>query len=593
MKTKVDALLQQMLEFVDTEQQLEEGRLENQWRLPLKRRLEQGNAIDEVWINSVLPKGNLKLEFKNNFSKFREGDNIVLHKKHPKLDPSFITVILDEQNTSMIVKPIFNFENNIISNHAKSTWIIDEAIADLTPYYRYALERKLPGTKVGREIILPLLAEELGSKDNFSRWDHADQEMRNYQINTSQLEAITKAYASEPFYLVQGPPGTGKTYVLAHIARLCVRNGLSVMVTGLSHRGINNALNKIHDLDPNLPIAKIGEKYHSSDLAARNFESYGNLPRLLGDGIVGCTPFEALSTEMDKVVFDIVLVDEASQVTLPLAVMAMLSGKRYVFIGDENQLPPVTLSELKIGKISIFEYLKEREHNTVLTTTYRMNRDLCNWPSKTFYDGDLKPDNTIAQKKLDIDVSSLHGPLKYVLDPENPLIFIDMDDEEARNKNPLETSLLSYLVKALYELGIPFTSMGVVTPFRAQARAIKKRLREMFPKVSPYILSQLAVDTVERMQGQERDVIFVSLVTTDLTYAEKLAEFYFEPRRLNVTVTRAKFKLIVLGYSGITRARPEQVIHQLWVDILDDFISQTKKINYSDFSSEVYVDNIS
>lgn len=578
-------LVSQMIEFVENEYQLQTERLHAQWKLPLRIRIEQGKAIDRVWVKERLPKGNLKLECSHNLSKFREGDNLIIHKGHPGANPSFEAVLLDDQNTSLIVKPFLFEETPGRSIDNRSPWIVDEALIDMTSFYRSALEEKLPRSQIGRQVILPLLTGQLGSKDNLSRWNYADHELKNFGLNPSQFEAVTNAYASELFYLIQGPPGTGKTLVLAHIARLFAMKGLSVLVSGLSHRAINNALNKIHVLDPNLPIAKIGEKYQTSDLLVKNYEDYYEVPRLFG-GIIGCTPFATLTPSMESVWFDVVLVDEASQVTLPLAIIAMLAGKRYVFLGDDRQLGPVTIGESEIGKLSIFEYLKDRGRETFLTTTYRMNRDLCSWPSKTFYNDDLKPDESVSEMRLNVSSSEFEYPYDCIFDPKNSIIFIDTDEVDSKNQSLIEAALICQLIRKLHDIGIEFSDLCVVTPFRAQAKAIKKLLRETFPELSLYNLRKLVVDTVERMQGQEREVVLVSLVTSDIAYAEKLAEFYYDPRRLNVTVTRARMKLIVVGCSLITHAHPENDTHREWVNILDDFISHANRFSASDFYGE-------
>jgi len=155
---------------------------------------------------------------------------------------------------------------------------------------------------------------------------------------------VAQSYATDLLHLIQGPPGTGKTLMLAHLAQLLAQDGLRVFVTALTHRAIHNALNKIPQVDANLPVCKIGEERLTGDLNVPNFETFdqSHFAEKSGGDVVGATPFALQSQRLANVEFDVVLFDEVSQITLPLAIMGMLAGSKYIFIGDENQLPPVT-----------------------------------------------------------------------------------------------------------------------------------------------------------------------------------------------------------------------------------------------------------
>jgi DNA replication ATP-dependent helicase Dna2 len=145
--------------------------------------------------------------------------------------------------------------------------------------------------------------------------------------------------------LIKGPPGTGKTLVLAHLARLLAEDGRRVLVTGLTHRAIQNALNKVCVVDNQVPVCKIGNYQHAGDLNVPNFDYFGqsSFGDLDGGYIIGATPFACRSNRLANVEFDVVIFDEASQVTFPLAIMGMLAADKYIFIGDDNQLPPVII----------------------------------------------------------------------------------------------------------------------------------------------------------------------------------------------------------------------------------------------------------
>ena len=213
-------------------------------------------------------------------------------------------------------------------------------------------------------------------------------------LNDSQVEAVALAYATDLLHLIQGPPGTGKTLMLAFLAKLLVDDGQRVLVTALTHRAIHNALNKVPEVDVNIPVCKIGEGRHAGDLNVLNFDNFdqSHFGDLKGGYVVGATPFALQSKRLANVEFDVVLFDEASQITLPLAIMGMLAGNKYIFIGDENQLPPVTVSsKQQIDQTSIFDFLAGRGNETMLNVTYRLNDVLVAWPSQTFYKKELIP----------------------------------------------------------------------------------------------------------------------------------------------------------------------------------------------------------
>jgi DNA replication ATP-dependent helicase Dna2 len=105
--------------------------------------------------------------------------------------------------------------------------------------------------------------------------------------------------------------------------------------------------------------------------------------------------------------------------------MGMLSGQKYVFIGDEHQLPPVTsIKGAGLGNTSIFGYLCDRGAETMLNTTYRMNDVLARWPSQQFYENLLLPDQRTASRRLDL--KQTNGIWDHALDPDAPAVFLDV-----------------------------------------------------------------------------------------------------------------------------------------------------------------------
>jgi DNA replication ATP-dependent helicase Dna2 len=135
-----------------------------------------------------------------------------------------------------------------------------------------------------------------------------------------------------------------------------------------------------------------------------------------------------------------------------------------------------------------------------------------------------------------------------------------------------EAETVAELVQALIRARIPPREIGVVVPYRAQGRLIRNLLRDVLP--TREMLHDLVVDTVERMQGQEREVVLVSLATSSPGFAEQLAEFFFQPERLNVAITRPRTKLILIGSRRVLEAEPDLLETKAWVDLFRDLVAQ-------------------
>ncbi len=568
MPTDYLTLLQRLKTFIRREYEIQRYELEKQWALPLAQRVRQGYAIEALSLRSI--KGNaLKLDSQTNDSRFRDGDLLVLHRGNPR-GPEAIQCILDYDDETSLDLLITDGKPFLLMEHPRG-WIADESMLDLSSMFLDALDQ-VSDTLRGREFILPLISGERAPQIDYARYERAWEATQTEGLNETQCEALANAYASDLAYLIQGPPGTGKTFVLAHLARLLVADGFRVLVTALTHRAINNALNKIHELDPALPLCKVGQEGAARDLLPPNFRNFAEADFAYSESgyIVGATPFATRSQRLANVEFDVVIFDEASQITLPLAIMGMLAGERYVFIGDDRQLPPVVSSgATEIGRTSIFGYLNGRGYETMLEITYRLNDQLNAWPSKTFYENRLRPAPEAATRKLEF--AAVPDPWSFALAPEHPAVYLDLGHRNATVRSRQEAEVVVELIQSLMHVAIHPRHIGVIAPFRAQGRTIRKLLRQVMP--SEYALKELVVDTVERMQGQEREVVIVSMTTSNPAFASRLAKFYFQPERLNVSITRPRTKLILVGSRHVLQSQPEDPDGQEWVDLLKDLLT--------------------
>jgi DNA replication ATP-dependent helicase Dna2 len=331
------------------------------------------------------------------------------------------------------------------------------------------------------------------------------------------------------------------------IAQLAVQRGERILVTSHTHMAINNALNKIHE--QRVPVVKVGHATQRKGLDDA-IPNYGGLDdwenRPTNGYVVGATPFATCNTRLENYLFDTIIFDEASQITTILALMAMRKGKRFIFIGDQKQLPPVLLSRSVLGKesYSVFSRLtgQKANHLVMLDETYRMNQWLTDWPSRTFYEGHLCAAG--ANRERCLKLTRIEDRFATVLNGDHPAIFIPTPDGSAQTKSWQEARLVVDLCAAIGAGGLPLSEIGIVSPYRAQGRIVRNLLVKRFGRQAA---REVVADTVERMQGQERELIILSLCTGDPAFLGTVAEFFFQPERLNVSVTRAKTKLIIIG----------------------------------------------
>ena len=534
--------LVRLRQYIQEEASAQYRALEHQWSYPLSDRVAKGWAIEGVKIEDF-QKGIIRLSCQTNESRFREGDLIVLHRGNPRDENSLHCDLQYDGETELEIS--LNDGNEYLLSLYPEGWIIDQDWFDSSPSYIAALNQAAD-SQLGRTIVLPLLLGSLIPQIDYAKYERAKSELQNSGLNESQIESVAMSYGTDLLHLIQGPPGTGKTLMLAHLARLLVQDGRRVFVTAFTHRAIHNALNKIFKVDEDIPVCKVGDGRQAGDLEVDNYETFAksHFAEINGGYVVGATPFALQSRRLENVEFDVVLFDEASQITLPLAIMGMLAGSKYIFIGDENQLPPVTIhSGEDAAKTSIFAYLAGRGNETMLNITYRLNDTLTKWPSHTFYQDELKSSTEASTRRLNL--SPEITPWDFVLDPKSPSVFLDLCHQNTTVRSRIEAEVVFELVLSLLTREVSPEEIGVVVPYRAQGRLIRSLMRRNL--MDDDLLKKLVVDTVERMQGQEREVVLVSFATASPKFAAQVADFLFQPQRLNVAVTRPRTKLILVG----------------------------------------------
>ncbi len=562
--------LNDLRDLVLTETAAQRRQVHAQWEKPLATRVADGFAIENVSLVRVHPNDQVELACTRNQSRFRPGDVLCLSRNDPFNPQNVMVSLVEDEETRLLISSddIVPWQVHFTPNEG---WTLDVGLIDLSSYILDALA-EAGDSLVGRERIMPLLMGNRSPQIDPGLYDRGLEMGEAVGLNWNQSEALAHAYATNLAYLVQGPPGTGKTRVLATLAHALAADGERVLVCSFTHRAINNALNALVKQSPDLPVIKVGQPTRVDDLHAPNYERFHDSPLAEEkDGyVVGATPFATRTKRLSGVEFDTVIFDEASQITLPLAIMGMLAGHKYIFFGDQKQLPPVLTTRLTGGALrdSVFGYLAGSNFDTMLTESYRLNEALTAWPSQHFYDGLLTAVPANAQRQIDYPTPPAR--LCQILDADEPKVFWDMAHHNNTVYSYREAYAVVDLITTLLACGIPAAEIGVVAPYRAQGRLIRNLLRQFVAE--PAVRQQLITDTVERMQGQERDVIILSLTTSNAGFAANIADFFFQPERLNVAITRPRKKLIVIGSRYVLNAQPLDPDLQASVQLLDSLL---------------------
>ncbi len=417
------------------------------------------------------------------------------------------------------------------------------------------------------------------------------------------LKAILNLKDGE-ILLVVGPPGTGKTTLIAKAAEMLAKKGEKVLIACHTNLAIDNAISLLkRDLDFTLRIGvpekiskdvdpftlmykikhKVGEELKKID------EEISNLKKELNDSlkfikefenekinfnrllffkdkineikkvlikhikkrsniikeeskkliyeakIIGSTIIKASLQPLNEVFFDIVIIDEASQISLTLAMLGIIKAKKWILIGDHKQLLPIFKIVKKYEanvKLGIFSRLFEKYSNRTmwLTEHYRSNPKIISLANRLFYENKL-----IARTNDDL-VINLKKFTHNFLDPKIPFVFINVDSRQEKIKksvkNENEIKLIESIIRDIIDANYN-ESVGIITPYRAQRNEIKSRIN----------YENVEIETIDSFQGKEKDLIVFSITATE----PKQLNFVSNPNRLNVALTRARKKLIIIG----------------------------------------------
>lgn len=366
-------------------------------------------------------------------------------------------------------------------------------------------------------------------------------------------EAIAGAIARlEGSYLfIQGPPGAGKTYTGSHAIVELMRRGFRVGVTSNSHKAINNLLRAVEEVAEEHSFRFVGAKKYTKEEDRLNgimiSDERSNEAMELGNCQLLAGTVWLFSRESHDRELDFLFIDEAGQVSLANVIAMGTSARNIVLLGDQMQLgqPIQGVHPGESGKSSLEYLLQDQatvapDRGIFLGTTWRMHPDVCAFISDAVYDSRLQPEAHNKNRVLVLDRNA-HPALK-----SSGIQFIEARHDACSQSSPEEAEIIRGLVTSLLaqryrdkegiEHPIGLENILVVAPYNAQVNL----LRRVLPAGS-------RVGTVDKFQGQEAEVVIVSMTTSSGDYLPRFMDFLYSKNRLNVAISRARSLAIVVA----------------------------------------------
>ncbi len=431
------------------------------------------------------------------------------------------------------------------------------------------------------------------SHDKSERFSFAD--LRFPWLNATQEKAVNDVLRAKDVMVVHGPPGTGKTTTLVEAIHETLQRESQVLVCAQSNMAVDWISERL--VDRGINVLRIGNPTRVNDKMLsftyeRRFEAHPDYPQLwsirkalreiranrkrrddsihqkierlksrateleirinqelFGEArVIASTLTGSAHRLLQGMKFTTLFVDEAAQALEAACWIPMRKVSRVVLAGDHCQLPPTVKNHAALraglGK-TLMERIVENLPDDVclLKIQYRMNEKIMQFSSKWFYDGKVESDPSVK--------------FRGILDYDEPMLWIDTNGDDCREEfigesfgriNKTEADLtLRHMEDYFKKIGKARVldeniDVGIISPYRAQVKYLRQRIKKS--QVFKPFRHLISVNTVDGFQGQERDIIFISLVRAN---EEGQIGFLADLRRMNVAITRARMKLIILG----------------------------------------------
>ncbi len=597
--------------FLEKEYHLAKASFASAWNLSMEEKVDEGmaycglslleaNVSEGTGAGVDVVKLGIDENGQNNVPNFRKGDVVVFYSYHKNQTPNMchdivyratITELHKESVTLKLRSPqrnkhIFKVQKNV-------RWAMEHDFLDssFSSNFKDLFSFLSMQNSARKELILN------------QRQPEVDPTLQLTGEYGPFNELVLRAKQAKDYYIVIGPPGTGKTsFALVNILKETLTDeNTSVLLVSYTNRAVEEICSKL--IKEKIDFIRIGhehsctEHFDTSYLLKNRIKSLSkadevrNYLQSVRVYVGTTTSISSTSSLFSLKQFDLAIVDEASQILEPhlIGLFSANNGyaiRKFVFIGDHKQLPAVVqqseqeseVTEERLRAIglencrySFFErilkgHFNQPEYVYMLKRQGRMHPEISQFINENFYHSMLESVPLEHQIKENI-YPKIEG--KYFIDKTDERLYsrrmiyylsrakVDNSPDTINEEEARLTAYIASRIKRFYELsGKPFDanqSIGVIVPYRNQIAMVKKELE----KLGDEILAGISIDTVERYQGSERDVIIYSTTIKKEYQVGFLTNNVFEEdgmmidRKLNVAITRAREQLILIGDIGV------------------------------------------
>ena len=476
---------------------------------------------NEEGVNNIL-----EFNFPNQITKMKPGDYVL--DQNGENSSSIISI--DYTNFKVTLKQNKKKEipNSLTPSQPMNITTIDNSVADFIKDFNY-------------QNSYPAIKDFLFRKD--SKYINKIDLSKNSSIEniTERIKNLNSSYL-----VMQGPPGTGKSYTSSRVILKLIELNYRVAIVCHSHKAIINLLETIDSYSVeqsykfkgiyNSGNRKINQEFKNIEIGNTNKLDLKKFQLVAGTAWALSNMNHRENSKKDKI-FDFIFFDEAGQLSISKVIASSLSSKNIVMIGDHMQLPQPSLGIIEgESSLSPIEYLI-KEKNTIsdqkgifLEKTYRMHPTICEFISDSFYEKRLITDKDNSNQKI---IKNNNNSVK------NGIYLVDLNHSGSSVQNINEVDFINNIYKKLINKKwinrnlekslISNKDLLVISPFNAQVNLLKEHL----PPNSQ-------IGTIDNFQGQEAPIVIISYTSSDPESIPRGSDFFFDFRRLNVSLSRAK-----------------------------------------------------
>jgi DNA replication ATP-dependent helicase Dna2 len=521
----------------------------------------------------------------NKLSRFRPGDIVVFYphgegQMSPLRNQVFKSTLIEVTQDSVTIRLRARQKNFEVFDKSKYWHLEGDVLDGGFNMQLHSLYHFIGAKQERRALLLGQKAPSVPQSVN---------EYNQIGLTENQLNLVRSAIVSPDYYLIWGPPGTGKTSVIIRslVDHYYNSTDSNILLLAYTNRAVDEICNAISEVTQE-DFIRIGSRYSTSpeykkhllQEAMSNIDNRKELSHLLQQQRLFVSTISSFlgKNEIKRIKkFDVVIIDEASQLLEPMLIGLLAHCTKFILIGDHKQLPAVVaqsdkksytndaLLRDKLGvtdlRMSLFERMYKQCQNAEWSWSYgslimqgRMHSDILEFVTTEFYGGELRilphVRRLTATPKFKVEIE------KQRILVNNRMLFLDTpaDKNVTEKTNIREAELVVDIIlewEKIYKNNQQYLnpkSIGVITPFRSQIALIKKML-----SVHPSLNDIITVDTIERYQGGARDIIIYSMAVNQADALQRISNISEEgiDRKLNVALTRAKEHIVVLGAQKI------------------------------------------